>query len=49
MTLPVTLGQEKAINPFLRWDDSTLRKELAMEKETDEEVFAEIRRRKDNF
>ncbi|EJF80141.1 hydroxyacylglutathione hydrolase [Bartonella sp. DB5-6] len=49
MTLPVTLGQEKATNPFLRWDSSTLRKELAMEKETDEKVFAEIRRRKDNF
>ncbi|CAF26810.1 hydroxyacylglutathione hydrolase [Bartonella quintana] len=49
MTLPVTLGQEKATNPFLRWDDRTLRKNLAMEKETDEEVFAEIRKRKDNF
>ncbi|UNE54231.1 hydroxyacylglutathione hydrolase [Bartonella machadoae] len=49
MTLPVTLGQEKATNPFLRWDSSTLRKELAMENHTDEEVFAEIRRRKDNF
>ncbi len=49
MTLPVTLGQEKATNPFLRWDDATLRRNLAMEKETDEEVFAEIRRRKDRF
>ncbi|WP_019220961.1 hydroxyacylglutathione hydrolase [Bartonella senegalensis] len=49
MTLPVTLGQEKITNPFLRWDDKTLRKNLAMEKETDEEVFAEIRKRKDNF
>ncbi|WP_375703194.1 hydroxyacylglutathione hydrolase [Bartonella sp. AD13SXNS] len=49
MTLPVTLGQEKTTNPFLRWDDGTLRKKLAMEEETDEEVFAEIRKRKDNF
>ncbi|WP_375620899.1 hydroxyacylglutathione hydrolase [Bartonella sp. AA97HXZ] len=49
MTLPVTLGQEKATNPFLRWDDSVLRRNLVMEEETDEEVFAEIRRRKDNF
>lgn len=49
MTLPVTLGQEKATNPFLRWDDRALRKNLALEKETDEEVFAEIRRRKDHF
>ncbi|WP_375606087.1 MULTISPECIES: hydroxyacylglutathione hydrolase [unclassified Bartonella] len=49
MTLPVTLGQEKTTNPFLRWDDSVLRRNLVMEEETDEEVFAEIRRRKDNF
>ncbi|EJF89575.1 hydroxyacylglutathione hydrolase [Bartonella vinsonii subsp. arupensis OK-94-513] len=49
MTLPVTLEQEKATNPFLRWDDCALRKNLAMEKETDEEIFAEIRRRKDYF
>ncbi|KEC56057.1 hydroxyacylglutathione hydrolase [Bartonella koehlerae] len=49
MTLPVTLGQEKLTNPFLRWDNRTLRKNLRMEKETDEEVFAEIRKRKDNF
>ncbi|UTO28394.1 hydroxyacylglutathione hydrolase [Bartonella harrusi] len=49
MTLPVTLGQEKATNPFLRWDSDILRRELAMENQTDEEVFSEIRRRKDNF
>ncbi|WP_332059964.1 hydroxyacylglutathione hydrolase [Bartonella sp. CB74] len=49
MTLPVTLEQEKATNPFFRWDDPTLQKNLAMEKETDEKVFAEIRKRKDNF
>ncbi|AQX28589.1 MULTISPECIES: hydroxyacylglutathione hydrolase [unclassified Bartonella] len=49
MTLPTTLGQEKAINPFLRWDDTILRKNLAMENATDEEVFAEIRKRRDYF
>lgn len=49
LTLPVTLEQEKATNPFLRWDDPVIRKNLAMEKETDEEVFAEVRKRKDNF
>ncbi|WP_455476103.1 hydroxyacylglutathione hydrolase [Bartonella sp. B17] len=49
VTLPITLGQEKATNPFLRWDDNILRKNLKMEKETNEEVFAEIRKRKDNF
>ncbi|WP_336278680.1 hydroxyacylglutathione hydrolase [Bartonella sp. CB175] len=49
MTLPVTLEQEKATNPFLRWDDNILRKNLMMEEKSDEEVFAEIRRKKDNF
>ncbi|WP_019219265.1 hydroxyacylglutathione hydrolase [Bartonella florencae] len=49
MTLPVTLEQEKATNPFLRWDDHTIRKNLALEKATNEEVFAEIRKRKDIF
>ncbi|EJF83414.1 hydroxyacylglutathione hydrolase [Bartonella elizabethae Re6043vi] len=49
MTLPVTLGQEKTTNPFLRWDDQTIRKNLSMKNATGEEVFAEIRKRKDNF
>lgn len=49
MTLPVTLGQEKATNPFLRWNDPEIRKNLSMKDSTDEEVFAEIRKRKDNF
>ncbi|WP_019223045.1 hydroxyacylglutathione hydrolase [Bartonella rattaustraliani] len=49
MTLPVTLVQEKETNPFLRWDNYTIRKKLSMKNVTDEEVFAEIRKRKDNF
>ncbi|WP_212111743.1 hydroxyacylglutathione hydrolase [Bartonella queenslandensis] len=49
MTLPVTLGQEKETNPFLRWDNDAIRKKLSMNDATDEEVFAEIRKRKDNF
>lgn len=49
MTLPTTLGQEKAINPFLRWDDTPFRKNLMMENQTDEDVFAEIRKRRDCF
>ncbi|WP_273757511.1 hydroxyacylglutathione hydrolase [Bartonella sp. AU55XJBT] len=49
MTLPVTLGQEKATNPFLRWDDQAIRKNLSMKDSTDEEVFSEIRKRKDVF
>ncbi|GAA5096469.1 hydroxyacylglutathione hydrolase [Bartonella acomydis] len=49
MTLPVTLEKEKATNPFLRWDNHIIRKNLAMEKATNEEVFVEIRKRKDIF
>ena len=46
-TLPTTLGREMATNPFLRWHDKTIRRNLGMEAATDEAVFAEIRKRKD--
>ncbi len=49
MTLPTTIGEELATNPFLRADDPAVRKVLKMESASDAEVFAEIRRRKDNF
>ena len=48
-TLPTTIGAELATNPFLRWHDPAIRKNLNMETATDAEVFAEIRKRKDNF
>ncbi len=48
-TLPTTIGEELATNPFLRWDDEAIRRNLGMENASDEEVFAEIRKRKDNF
>lgn len=48
-TLPTTIGEELATNPFLRWHDPSIRKNLGMEKASDVEVFAEIRKRKDNF
>lgn len=48
-TLPTTLAEELETNPFLRWHDQAIRKNLTMEKATDAEVFAEIRKRKDNF
>lgn len=47
--LPTSMGREKATNPFLRADDGTIRELLGMEKASDAEVFAEIRRRKDVF
>jgi len=48
-TLPTTIGEELATNPFLRWADPEIRKNLGMENASDAEVFAEIRKRKDNF
>jgi hydroxyacylglutathione hydrolase len=48
-TLPTTIGEELATNPFLRWSDPAIRKHLGMEQASSDEVFAEIRRRKDNF
>jgi hydroxyacylglutathione hydrolase len=48
-TLPVSLGVEKATNPFLRVDDPAIRKGLGMESATDVAVFGELRERKNNF
>lgn len=48
-TLPTTIGLELATNPFLRWHDPVIRKNLGMEKAEDVDVFAEIRKRKDVF
>lgn len=48
-TLPTDMAREKATNPFLRADDGFIRERLGMEKASDAEVFAEIRRRKDTF
>jgi hydroxyacylglutathione hydrolase len=49
MTLPTTIGEELNTNPFLRPDSPEIRMNLATQTSTDAEVFAEIRRRKDNF
>ncbi|MBW9114483.1 hydroxyacylglutathione hydrolase [Rhizobium cauense] len=48
-TIPTTLALEKETNPFLRAADPAIRRNLLMETKTNEEVFAEIRRRKDVF
>ncbi|MFW8644232.1 hydroxyacylglutathione hydrolase C-terminal domain-containing protein [Rhizobium beringeri] len=42
-------GWKKETNPFLRAADPAIRRNLVMEGKTNEEVFAEIRKRKDNF
>ena len=48
-TVPSTLAEEKATNPFLRAQNSAIRAHLGMETASDVEVFAEIRARKDRF
>lgn len=48
-TLPTTMAEELSTNPFLRWHDPAIRRNLGMENASDAEVFAEIRKRKDNF
>lgn len=48
-TLPTTISEERATNPFLRCADPAIRANLNMTSATDAEVFAEIRKRKDNF
>lgn len=48
-TVPSTLGTEKATNPFLRPASPELRATLGLAAATDTEVFAETRKRKDQF
>lgn len=48
-TVPTTMAEELQTNPFLRASDPDIRKLLSMESASDAEVFAEIRKRKDNF
>jgi hydroxyacylglutathione hydrolase len=49
MTCPSTIGGELKTNPFLRCDSAEIRRNLKMETASDAEVFAELRKRKDNF
>lgn len=48
-TVPTTIGAERDANPFLRPGDAAIRRRLGLETASDSAVFAEIRRRKDNF
>jgi hydroxyacylglutathione hydrolase len=49
MTLPTTIGQELATNPFLRADRRRVKAAVGLPEAPAAEVFAEIRRRKDAF
>ncbi|GGE99843.1 hydroxyacylglutathione hydrolase [Stappia taiwanensis] len=48
-TLPTTMAEELATNPFLRARDPAIQRHLGMSGADPAEVFAEIRRRKDSF
>ncbi|WP_324753495.1 hydroxyacylglutathione hydrolase [Roseovarius sp. Pro17] len=48
-TVPSTLADELATNPFLRAADPAIRAHLGMQDASDAAVFAEIRARKDRF
>jgi hydroxyacylglutathione hydrolase len=48
-TVPSTIGLEKKTNPFLRPDSTEIRHSLGLIHSGDVDVFAETRKRKDNF
>ncbi|SFJ75603.1 hydroxyacylglutathione hydrolase [Marinobacter persicus] len=55
-TIPTTLAEEKALNPFLRWDDPAVMAvarrygaEHGLPVASDADIFAAIRHGKDNF
>ena len=48
-TVPTTVEKEIECNPFLRADVDNIKKNLEMEDASPEEVFGEIRIKKDNF
>jgi hydroxyacylglutathione hydrolase len=48
-TVPVTMAEEKATNPFLRPDSPEIRKSLGMESADTVAAFHEIRERKNRF
>jgi len=48
-TVPSSIGQERATNIFLRADDPEIKSTLDMPNATAVEVFAELRRRKNEF
>ena len=48
-TIPSTMGDERAANPFLRADEPTVAAAVGLAGADPVAVFAEVRRRKDNF
>lgn len=48
-SVPSDLKTQKQLNPFLRWDDVTLRQTLKLMSATDTDVFRYVRTNKDHF
>jgi hydroxyacylglutathione hydrolase len=48
-TVPSTIEQERATNPFFRADRISVQKTLGMEGQSPVRVFTELRKRKDSF
>lgn len=48
-TVPSTIGEELATNPFLRAREPSIRRRLGLEAASDAQVFAAIRKAKDEF
>ncbi len=48
-SLPTTIGQELATNPFLRASSPAIQHRLGLEGRSLDEIFGEVRRRKDRF
>ncbi len=48
-TVPSTIGEERAVNPFLRADTPEIAASVGLTGHDPVEVFAEVRRRKDSF
>ena len=48
-TVPSTIEQERATNPFFRADSISVQKALGLEGQSPVSVFTELRKRKDSF
>lgn len=48
-TVPSTMGEERATNPFLRPESPEIRERVGLRDADDVAVFAAVRKRKDNF
>ncbi|UOA10427.1 hydroxyacylglutathione hydrolase [Methylobacter sp. S3L5C] len=48
-TVPSTIGEERATNPFFREDSLSIQKKLGLEGQSSVSVFTELRKRKDSF